>query len=197
MLVAWSYYSMYKQNIELYLQFLLQFLVNSPILLFLRRTDHLVGWLKYLLIDVGMCWKRIVAITLSRCPSSTISTTSITYKQYPFTWYLFKLKPGCLSDNYWYPPTPPPPPKVVNWTGFVKKNSFFSLRKSTEKKLSYILLSTVTHFTHLYQDLMKLWSSVMRLQWLQSDPPPPPNWTGFARKKIHFFHSENQLKKKI
>ena len=48
----------------------------------------------------------------------------------------------------------PPPPKVGNWTGFAKiKFSFFSLRKSTEKKISYILLSTVTH---LYQDLMKV-----------------------------------------
>ena len=33
------------------------------------------------------------------------------------------------------PPPPPPPTKVGNWTGFVKKKiSFFSLRKSTEKK---------------------------------------------------------------
>ena len=40
---------------------------------------------------------------------------------------------------------PPPPPNVGNWTEFVKKKfPFFSLRKST-KRISYILLSTVTH----------------------------------------------------
>ena len=45
------------------------------------------------------------------------------------------------------PTSPPPPPlQVGNWTGFTKKKfSFFSFRKSTEKKISYILLSTVTH----------------------------------------------------
>ena len=30
-----------------------------------------------------------------------------------------------------------PPPKVGNWTGFAKKISFFSLRKSTEKKFCH------------------------------------------------------------
>ena len=101
-------------------------------------------------------------------------------------------------------PPPLPPPQVGNWTGFMKKIfSFFSLRKSTGKKISYILLSTVTY---LYQDLMKVWSSVLKMQWvqlkvgLQLNPPPPPNrkldWI-HEEKFFIFFHSENQLEKKI
>ena len=88
-------------------------------------------------------------------------------------------------------PCPPPPPEVGNWTGFMKKKIYFF-----KKNLATILLSTVTH---LYQDLMKLWSSVMKLQWLQLDPPPPPevgNWTGFT-KKNSFFSLRKSTEKKF
>ena len=46
---------------------------------------------------------------------------------------------------------------------------------------------------------MKLWSFVLKLQWLQLEPPPPPSSKlDWIHKNFHFFfHSENQLKKKI
>ena len=97
-------------------------------------------------------------------------------------------------------PPPPPPCEVANWTGFAKKKfSFFSLRKSTEKKPKNL----ATYYwlqSHLYQDLMKLWSSVLKLQWLQSDPPPP-KWSSkldwISKEKISFFSLRKSTQKEI
>ena len=46
-----------------------------------------------------------------------------------------QLKVGLQSD---------PPPKVRNWTGFAKKNSFFSLTKSMGKKF-YLHITECSH----------------------------------------------------
>ena len=86
-----------------------------------------------------------------------------------------QLKVGLQSD----------PPKVGNWTGFAKKIKW-------KKIATYYWVQSHTY--------TKILSSVLKVG-LQLDPPPPPppskklDW--ICKKKIHFFHSENQLEKKL
>ena len=99
--------------------------------------------------------------------------------------------------------TAAPPPKVGNWTGFAKKNPFFSLRKSTENIFlaTYYWVQSPT-YTKIW---WSYWWSYEVLWWScndcsQTPPTPHPevgNWTGFTKKKFIFCHSENQMKKKF
>ena len=111
-----------------------------------------------------------------------------------------QLKVGLQSDA-----------KVGNWTGFAKKNfSFFSLRQSTEKKALHI-----TEYSHTLilrsDEVMKFCveaavsvaqggTAVSAAQGGTAVRPSTPhpqvgNWTGFMKKKIHFFTPKINWKK--
>ena len=99
------------------------------------------------------------------------------------------------------PPPPPPPPQVGNWTGFAKKDfHFFHSENQMKKKISYILLGTVTTLILRSDEVMKFCveAAVSAAQGRTAVGPPPPHRKldqDLQRKNFHFFHSEINCKK--
>ena len=104
----------------------------------------------------------------------------------------------------------PPQSRKLDWI-HEENFSFFHSENQLKRKLA-------TYYWVQSHTYTKIWWSYEVLCWSCSEcssrwdcswtapspptppPPPPPkvgNWTGFAKKNFHFFHPENQLKRKF